>query len=811
MTGSSGSGLVNNGRITPTELMAELAWLWYILCDRQGILEAQYVKLTNRRFVVRLTRTILTACLLGMLVSCAGGRREHPPVAPLPGEGVTPPVISQGASHETTLDEALAELEALATPEGVDDARFSQLKSALANQLRTLNGERGTSKLVSTPPTGEANRVEDLTLTDNGDGTYTLTWSYVNVGDYNQDSVVNIIDISSLAAHFHEEAVPANEWIDGFKDGLIDIKDITPLAANFFVELADYLVEGASNEEGPYSPIAILPFSECTGRDVGRGRFAYDLTPEDNSFFRVVPRDGSETAGEPSATVALPPKVLSVSPIAIVAGEPAQLSAQVLGASPLTYHWSFGNGVSPQDSTDEMPEVMISEEGSYESSLTLSSPYGEHVFEFSLSAGFPPEIISVTSPDGKPGEERVASAEVTGTPPFAYEWHFGGGATPNTSGDESPTVTLGGESEYGCSLTVSNPYGSDTNEFILIVTLKVWHLETVDGDGEVGTDTSVAFDQAGNPAIAYYDITNGDLKLSLWNGSSWAIETVDSAGDVGWFTSLAFDDSDNPVLAYYDITNADLKIAWWGGAAWDIGIVDSEGDVGAGASLTFNSVSVPAISYYDDTNGTLKYATWNGVDWDTQSVAPGGTAGAHGWISRWTSLAFGLADAPAIAFYDEVVDSPADLMYAYLQGDTWTVEPIAPDVSNPYYPGLAFDALGNAVVTYIHTLTVYVARRTGPSSWDSETIPIIADAAYNSSIAADTDGNAYIVTYGALLDGTFHLGLTRQRGSEWEAQVVDNEADVVGQFPSLVVGPSDSIGIGYYDWTNKTLKFAWYY
>ena len=70
-----------------------------------------------------------------------------------------------------------------------------------------------------------------------------------------------------------------------------------------------------------------------------------------------------------------------------------------------------------------------------------------------------------------------------------------------------------------------------------------------------GVYPSLAFDPAdGNPAIAYCDITNGDLKLAWHDGSTWQTQTVDAVGNVGCTPSLAFNDygSGFPSIAYFD-------------------------------------------------------------------------------------------------------------------------------------------------------------------------------------------------------------------------------------------------------------------
>lgn len=95
-------------------------------------------------------------------------------------------------------------------------------------------------KLVSKPFTGSGNRVIDLDAAADG-VTVNFAWTENNTGDYSNDGVVVINDLTPLAAHFNETVTtPEQQLIDGNGDTVINIADMTPLAANFGSSIAGY-------------------------------------------------------------------------------------------------------------------------------------------------------------------------------------------------------------------------------------------------------------------------------------------------------------------------------------------------------------------------------------------------------------------------------------------------------------------------------------------------------------------------------------------------------------------------------------------
>lgn len=206
----------------------------------------------------------------------------------------------------------------------------------------------------------------------------------------------------------------------------------------------------------------------------------------------------------------------------------------------------------------------------------------------------------------------------------------------------------------------------------------------------------------GTPAIAYYDVSNGDLKYILANdaaGTDWsAAVVIQSANDVGshlsmnvvnGFPAVAFYDATAKVLRYARATNvggvtnnlrngqgdiitiATNTLAF--APAWSASIlVDNTGtDVGKFASLEVitdgtSAQGRPAIAYYDASPGAgnLKYVRASNVTgslWGTPvTVVSEGDAGQNAGLMLTDGV-------PGIAYHDA---SAGDMKFVHLADAT---------------------------------------------------------------------------------------------------------------------------------------------
>jgi hypothetical protein len=103
-----------------------------------------------------------------------------------------------------------------------------------------------------------------------------------------------------------------------------------------------------------------------------------------------------------------------------------------------------------------------------------------------------------------------------------------------------------------------------------------WDAAVVDAEGITGVEPSLAFAPSGplgipvgaprafgslpiatkspgQPAIAYQDGIEGDLRYAWYNGASWATITVDGIGNTGRHASLAFGPDGQPAIAHFNL------------------------------------------------------------------------------------------------------------------------------------------------------------------------------------------------------------------------------------------------------------------
>jgi hypothetical protein len=206
---------------------------------------------------------------------------------------------------------------------------------------------------------------------------------------------------------------------------------------------------------------------------------------------------------------------------------------------------------------------------------------------------------------------------------------------------------------------------------------------TIDTSADhMGQYVSLAVDDFGRPAVAYFDGSAGDLRYARFDGDAWHTTVVDSRGSVGLYPSLVFDRNDLPAISYFQKTDGDLRLARHNGTRWNIYTIDSEGVVGRSTSMVVDRTGRLSIAYEDTKKGHLLYGKESspGGAWSRTTV-DGSTLGV-----AWMSLAVDRDNRPAIAYYDAW---PADLKYARLDDGAWQTETLGTKGAQGLYSTLA--------------------------------------------------------------------------------------------------------------------------
>ncbi|HYE79843.1 MAG TPA: PKD domain-containing protein [bacterium] len=162
-----------------------------------------------------------------------------------------------------------------------------------------------------------------------------------------------------------------------------------------------------------------------------------------------------------------PPDLSEVIPTWGVVGDEATFAVTNSGGPVAEWGWTFLTGTDPRTSTDERPAVTFTAAGLHEGEVVARNSGGESRLPFVLQVWdpVPPEVTAVDPAPGFALRPTTFTASLAGIPADSYAWDFGGGATPNTSTDAAPAVTLGEAGTYNGRVTVTNRFGETTFPF----------------------------------------------------------------------------------------------------------------------------------------------------------------------------------------------------------------------------------------------------------------------------------------------------------------------------------------------------------
>jgi hypothetical protein len=390
---------------------------------------------------------------------------------------------------------------------------------------------------------------------------------------------------------------------------------------------------------------------------------------------------------------------------------------------------------------------------------------------------------------------------------YAYKW------LPTTCPVASQAVTLPFLNQFvaGVEFDPATGLGYQIN----FVDTTGWAPDKIDATGAIGQYVSHAVVN-GNPAISYYDATNGDLKYIRANensGTSWATPvTVTSAGTVGQYTSLLTVNG-NPAIAYYDVAAGDLKYVRATnatGTAWGAPIsLETVNNIGQFTSLAIVNGN-PAVAYYDVTNGDLRYiraTDASGTAWGAAMIVDG-----TGNTGQYASLIV-VNGNPAISYYDVTNTDLKYIRATNATGSAWGAAVSAEASGNNIgqytslaivngNPAISYYDVSNGDLRYVQSSDVNGAAWAAPVNITST----------GSNVGQYTtlqivNGNPGVSYYDVSGGDLKFVRATNVNGSAWGAAVSVETGNNVGQFASMIIANGNP-AIAYYDATNSDLRFV---
>ncbi|MCL4232930.1 MAG: hypothetical protein KJ042_00245 [Deltaproteobacteria bacterium] len=472
------------------------------------------------------------------------------------------------------------------------------------------------------------------------------------------------------------------------------------------------------------------------------------------------------------------------------------------------------------------------------------------------SIGFQTERVAGGSP-GKDGldlavnwDGLIYAAAIKGRSLFAYKWEEGFDVVVDEIGviAEAPSIVslgLGGQTTI-VHIAYRNPVGKS-----LDIIRDVWSTrvhETVDADGEIGSDIAMVGATSGDLHIAYYEELNGDLRYATNKSGVWSVQTVLSEGNVGRHVDLALDADGFAHISCYDASNSRLlhvsnETGVWAAQQADL----TTWNVGWDSSIAIGRDGAVHIAYYDVTFARLKLTrrpAGSGV-WTSQTVlnAPARDPGVivdgngHVHIGYRTGAGLGFAtnqsgswlfdDLEAGTFGPLAVARAPDATPAYLYHDqttgelragvfrrTLVTETVAEvgTVARPMITDLRADGMAQIVFldsTGPDDFFINFAQRVGPDNWGVATVIDEASGHVAPDWIHNTDGRRHVVlgmherhTLSCVGDSEYvaDVAIGSENEPSWDVEILLADHEHYFESRPAVVANGDIFHVAYVDY-----------
>lgn len=192
-------------------------------------------------------------------------------------DGFTDEDVSAGTATLEASDLSLAGIAAHGQVLIRPDEKSGFTGTGVIAEIRFRPGPFTGGRTASSPPSNEIDRPV-LALDE---AASRLSWDYGCLGDYNQNGLVTVSDLTLLGVYFNAAGPFApgsiESVVDGNSDGLITVSDITPLGRNYEQGIGSYRVFFTSQAtqrpeaggDAGLEPLVEIPFSAANGDPAG--------------------------------------------------------------------------------------------------------------------------------------------------------------------------------------------------------------------------------------------------------------------------------------------------------------------------------------------------------------------------------------------------------------------------------------------------------------------------------------------------------------------------------------------------------------